>query len=177
MLTVSDGVAGGSRQDESGQTLEERLTGLGYEVERKTVPDEPAEVREAVAAGVGAHRLVVTSGGTGLGPRDRTPEAIAPLLEYVVPGFGEAMRAAGRRSTPYADLSRSFAGVARTTLVIALPGSPRAALESLGAVEPLLEHALATLSGDTQQHPPPDGSLGHSRPDAPSSQAAGEPGK
>ncbi|HUG47226.1 MAG TPA: molybdenum cofactor synthesis domain-containing protein [Candidatus Limnocylindria bacterium] len=151
VLTISDGVAAGSRQDESGRLLAERLAAFGFGVERGAVPDESeavaAAVRDAVARG---HRLVVTSGGTGLGPRDRTPEALRPLLDLEIPGFGEAMRAAGRASTPLVDLSRSFAGAIGSALVIAVPGSPGGALESLGAVQPLLEHALQTLIGDTQ---------------------------
>jgi molybdenum cofactor synthesis domain-containing protein len=154
VLTVSDGVAGGTRQDESGDVLATRLGELGYQVERGVVADEPeavaGSVRSASQSGV---RLVVSTGGTGLGPRDRTPQALQTVLEYQIPGFGEAMRAAGRRSTPLADLSRSLAGVVGFTLVIAVPGSPRAALESLAAVEPLLEHALETIGGATQQHP------------------------
>jgi molybdopterin adenylyltransferase len=156
VLTISDGVAAGTRLDESGEALAQRLTESGFEVERAAVPDEPAQVAAAVARSAGRHRLVVTSGGTGLGPRDRTPEALQPLLDYQIPGFGEVMRAGGRRSTPFADLSRSLAGVIGSTLVVALPGSRRGALESLAAVEPLLDHALATLGGDTQRHPRAD---------------------
>ena len=151
MLTVSDGVAAGSRQDESGRALAERLTVFGFEVERGVVADDPAAVAAAVRAAVErGHGLVVTSGGTGLGPRDRTPEALRPLLDYDIPGFGEVMRAQGRSSTPLADLSRSFGGVIGRTLVVAVPGSPAGALESLGAIQPLLAHALQTLAGDTE---------------------------
>jgi molybdopterin adenylyltransferase len=151
VLTVSDGVAAGSRPDESGSALADRLGAFGYTVERGAVADEPAAVAQAVRTAIAAgHRLVVTTGGTGLGPRDRTPEALRPLLDYEIPGFGEAMRAQGRSSTPMADLSRSLGGVSGDSLVVAVPGSPSGALDSLSAVQGILEHALQTLGGDTQ---------------------------
>jgi molybdenum cofactor synthesis domain-containing protein len=157
VLTVSDGVSSGHRRDDSGEALAHRLKELGYEVSRGAVPDDPEQVAEQVTQAVGAGiRLVVSTGGTGLGPRDRTPQALAGVLDYEVPGFGEVMRAGGRRSTPLADLSRSMAGVVGSALVIAMPGSPRAALESFAAVEPLLEHALETIGGATSQHPGPN---------------------
>jgi molybdopterin adenylyltransferase len=153
VLTVSDGVASGTREDASGRALEERLTELGWVVDRGVVLDDEYEVASAVRTAATEHRLVMSTGGTGLGPRDRTPQALTRLLDYAIAGFGEVMRAEGRKSTVLADLSRSMAGVLGSTLVIAVPGSPRAALESLAAVEPLIDHALETLGGRTQQHP------------------------
>jgi molybdopterin adenylyltransferase len=150
VLTISDGVSAGTRVDESGAALAERLVALGFEVERSLVADEEEDIARAVARAADRHALVVATGGTGLGPRDTTPQALHGLLDYEIPGFGEAMRAAGRRSTPLADLSRSLGGAIGRTLVVAVPGSRTAALESLAALEPLLEHALETLAGATE---------------------------
>jgi molybdopterin adenylyltransferase len=156
VLTISDGVAAGVRDDDSGRALADRLAELGFEVERGAVADDPGAIASAVRDAATRCRLVMTSGGTGLGPRDTTPQALAGVLDYEVPGFGEVMRAEGRRSTALADLSRSLAGVTGSTLVVAVPGSPRGALESLNAIEPLLEHAVETLAGLTQVHPEPN---------------------
>ena len=150
MVTVSDGVVAGTRADRSGPLVEERLSGMGFVVERAVVADEPDRIGRIVAeAADGGARLVVTSGGTGLGPRDRTPEGVTPVIDYVVPGFGEAMRAEGRTHTALASLSRSFAAVRGRTLIICVPGSPRGAGESLDAVEMILAHTLDTLGGRT----------------------------
>jgi molybdenum cofactor biosynthesis protein B len=151
VLTISDGVTSGTRQDESGEALSKRLSELGFTVERAAVPDDEVQIAVAVAKGAAAGTaLVVSTGGTGLGPRDRTPQTLHGLLDYEIPGFGEQMRAYGRSRTPMADLSRSMAGVLGTTLVVATPGSRGGALDSLAAVEPILDHALETLGGDTQ---------------------------
>jgi len=150
VLTVSDGVTAGTRRDESGDVLAERLATLDFSVERASVPDDAGRISAAVEEWSTSTALIVTTGGTGLGPRDVTPQALRDLLDYEIPGFGEQMRAVGRGSTPMADLSRSFAGVLRSCLIIAVPGSPSGALESLAALTPILDHALETLGGATQ---------------------------
>ena len=150
VLTVSDGVSASTREDRSGEVVAERLTGLGFEVRREVVADEPDDIARIVAgAADSGTRLVVTSGGTGLGPRDSTPEGVTSVNDYVVPGFGEAMRAEGRTHTPLASLSRSFGAVRGQTLILCVPGSPKGALESLDAVDMILGHTLETLAGRT----------------------------
>jgi molybdopterin adenylyltransferase len=147
VLTASDRSAAGGRADESGRLVGERLAALGYDVERGIVPDDEAAIAAALLDACARHRLVVTTGGTGLTPRDVTPQATARILDYEVPGIAEAMRADGRRSTPMAALSRGLVGVRGGSLIVNLPGSPRGALESLEVVVPVLDHALETLAG------------------------------
>ena len=147
VLTVSDRSHAGSRPDASGEALAARLAELGFEVERAVVPDEVAVIARAISDAAAAHRLIVTTGGTGLTPRDVTPQATATVLDYEVPGIAEAMRAEGRRSTPFAALSRGLVGVRGGSLIANLPGSPKGALESFEVLVPLLDHALETLSG------------------------------
>jgi len=130
---------------------------MGATVERDVVPDEQGSIAARISGAAATHRLIVSTGGTGLTPRDVTPQAVRTVLDYEIPGIGEAMRAAGRVSTALADLSRSLGGVRGQALVVCVPGSPRGASESLAAIEPLLAHALETLAG------PHD----HGRPAAP----------
>jgi molybdopterin adenylyltransferase len=155
VITVSDGVADGVREDASGRAVAEALAGAGYEVTRREVVPDRRDRIEAILRDVAADAaLVVTTGGTGLGPRDVTPEATRAVLDREAPGLAEAMRAAGRASTPMADLSRGVAGALGPTLVVNLPGSPGGAVESLKAVLPVLPHALELLSGATAHGPP-----------------------
>jgi molybdopterin adenylyltransferase len=151
VITVSDGVSAQTREDESGRALVRILKDAGFEVIGPiAVPDDEQRIASAVVAAAddGAD-VVVTTGGTGLGPRDVTPQATSSVIDFEVPGLGETMRRAGAASTPMAALSRSMAGVRGHTLIINVPGSPRGASESLEAVMPALAHAIRLLHGHT----------------------------
>ncbi|MGH3442740.1 MAG: MogA/MoaB family molybdenum cofactor biosynthesis protein [Nitriliruptorales bacterium] len=159
VLTVSDGVAAGEREDRSGEALVDLLYNAGFEVvERAAVPDERAEIGAVLLELARAARLVVTTGGTGLAARDVTPEATRDVVEREIPGLAEAMRAAGRGGTPLADLSRGVVGHVGAVLVVNVPGSPKGAVESLEAVLPAIPHALEILAGHTQHGSHADGS-------------------
>ncbi len=147
VITASDRSAAGEREDASGSAVAERLGVLGLEVERMVVADDRGRIEATLIAAATRHRLVVTTGGTGLTPRDVTPQATLAVVDYEVPGLAELMRAEGRRHTPMAALSRAVVGVRGGSLIVNLPGSPKAALESLEALLPVLPHALETLAG------------------------------
>ena len=151
VITVSDGVFHGARVDKSGPALVALLHGGGFEVnDPEVVPDEVERITEAIETAITLRAdVVVTTGGTGLGPRDVTPQATAALISYEVPGIAEEMRRAGVASTPMAALSRAMAGVRGRTLIINVPGSVKGATESLEAVMPILGHAVQLLHGDT----------------------------
>jgi molybdenum cofactor synthesis domain-containing protein len=157
VLTASDRSAEGSREDTSGQIIAERLAALEFTVERGVVADEQWLIEEALVEAAGRHQLIVTTGGTGLTPRDVTPQATTAVIDYEVPGLAEAMRAEGRRSTPLASLSRAVVGVRGRTLIVNLPGSPRGAAESLEAIVGVLPHALETLAGPFEHVEAPGG--------------------
>ncbi len=147
VITASDRSAAGRRPDTSGAGVGARLETLGFVVERQVVPDDRAALEAALVAGAENHALVITTGGTGLTPRDVTPQATCAILDYEIPGIAEAMRAEGRRSTPFAALSRGIVGVRGRTLIVNLPGSPKGALESLEVLLGVVDHALETLAG------------------------------
>ena len=151
MLTVSDGVAAGERDDESGPAVSRLLSEAGFEVsDVAVVPDERQRVARFLLDRCADHDLIVTTGGTGLAARDVTPEATRSVIAYEVPGLGELMRSAGVASTPLAALSRALAGVRDHTLIVNLPGSPKGARESLTAILPTLGHAIQLLKGETR---------------------------
>lgn len=150
VITVSDGVSSGHREDGSGDALQVLLENIGFSVERQVVPDNRDEIATAIRDAAASASLVLTTGGTGFGPRDVTPEATLDVLEREAPGLAQLIIARGIESTPMAALSRLRAGTVGSALVVNLPGSPKGASESLNAVLSLLPHALELLRGHTE---------------------------
>jgi molybdenum cofactor synthesis domain-containing protein len=146
VLTVSDGVAAGTRDDRSGDVLAERVAAAGFELaDRRVVTDERAEIAAAIRELADAADLVLTTGGTGFAPRDVTPEATADVIDRAAPGLDEHMRAVSIAVSPHGMLSRGRSGIAGSALVVNFPGSPRACAQLFDAVAPALDHGLRLL--------------------------------
>jgi molybdopterin adenylyltransferase len=156
VITVSDSCFRGTRADLSGPAVAEELVAHGFDAtDLLSVEDEKTSIEDALRRLAAKTRLVVTTGGTGIGPRDVTPEATCAVCDRLLDGVAEAMRAAGGQETKFAALSRGVCGTLGKSLILNLPGSPRGAVTSLRAVLPLLPHALELLAGETAHEPPP----------------------
>ena len=154
VITVSDGVAAGEREDESGILLVQLLEAEGYDVEHRVVPDDRPRIAAALRELAKESRLIVTTGGTGMSPRDFTPDATDSVLDRKAPGIAEALRADAIRQTPHGLLGRGSAGVRGKTLIVNLPGSPGGCRDGFHVIRPALEHALRLIAGEPTEHKP-----------------------
>jgi molybdenum cofactor synthesis domain-containing protein len=151
IVTVSDRGAAGEREDRSGPAIREMIAGFCEIVDYRIVPDEIDEIRDAIVSMSENADLVITTGGTGVSPRDVTPEATRKVIEKDLPGMTEAMRHESMKKTPYAMISRAVAGIRGSTLIINLPGSEKAARENLSVILPALPHAVEKIKGSTEE--------------------------
>jgi molybdenum cofactor synthesis domain-containing protein len=154
IITVSDRGYRGEREDKSGEAIRELLHGSDFAVvDYRIVPDEKNQISKALIDAIDhlGSDLVLTTGGTGLSPRDVTPDATLEVIDKEVPGFAEAMRAESLKKTPHAMISRALCGVRKSSLIVNLPGSPRAVIDHLKVTLPALPHALSKLKGDPSE--------------------------
>lgn len=159
IITISDRASAGARQDLSGPALRDLIQPQGWEVVRiSVIPDDMQQIKDLLAAWAdsGEFDILLTTGGTGFSPRDVTPEATAEIIQRDAPGLAEAMRAESLKITPHAMMSRARAGIRGSTLIVNLPGSPKAAVENFNVILPIVQHAVQLLSND------PDAEDGHS---------------